>query len=298
MTKPQIGFLVSGPKGFSLLRGVHAECAVQFVSSHPVKGLRVDAYAEIKDFCATHGYPFLDRGAITASVLQRASHAFVAGWQYLIEHEHDRLVVFHDSLLPKLRGFAPTVTALIGGEPRIGVTAFRPVEEFDAGPIYAQAPIDITYPITIREAYVALADGYTRAAREVLGSIAANTLTVDAHPQRDADATYSVWRGPDDYRIDWSWTSTRIHRFVDAVGWPYGGASTTYGQDAIIVDRVEERHDLTFEDRHPGKIWRIERGVPEVICGTGVIRILSAHAPDGSPVVFARVREQLGKRSI
>jgi methionyl-tRNA formyltransferase len=298
VSKPRIGFLVSGPKGLSLLQGVHAECDVQFVSSHPVKGLQMDACAEVKAFCATHGYAFVERDAVTPEVLQRGSHAFVAGWQYLIAHEHDRLVVFHDSLLPELRGFAPTVTALICGKPQIGVTAFRPVEEFDAGPIYAQAPIAISYPITIRDAYDALSGAYTRAAREVLAGIADQSLTAQARPQRDADATYSVWRGVDDYRIDWMWSSTRIHRFVDAVGWPYEGARTTYGRDTIVIDRVDERHDLTFEDRHPGKIWRIDSGVPEVICGTGVIRILAAHTLDGAPVAFTRVREQLGKAAV
>src|SRR4051794_720094 len=132
MTRSRIAFLVSGPKGFSLLREVHRDCDVEFVSSHPVKGLQVDAYGEVKAFCEAEGYPFLDREAITVEALQRASLVFVAGWQYLIAHELERLVVFHDSLLPELRGFAPTVTALICGKPRIGVTAFRPVEAFDA----------------------------------------------------------------------------------------------------------------------------------------------------------------------
>jgi methionyl-tRNA formyltransferase len=164
MTRSRIGFLVSGPKGLSLLQGIHRECDVAFVSSHAVKGLQVDAYGDVKAFCATEGYPFIDRDQISPEALQRASHVFVAGWQYLIAHELDRLVVFHDSLLPELRGFSPTVTALICGKPRLGVTAFRPVEEFDAGPIYAQSAATVTYPMTVRQAYAALGTCYTNAA--------------------------------------------------------------------------------------------------------------------------------------
>lgn len=294
MTKPRIGFLVSGPKGLSLLKGIHTVCDVPFVSSHPVRGLKVDAYSEVKAFCAEHSYPFIDRDGVTAEALQQASHVFVAGWQYLIPHEHDRLVVFHDSLLPELRGFAPTVTALICGKSRIGVTAFRPVEEFDAGPIYAQSAMAITYPITARDAYTKLASCYADAARQVLASIAAERLYIDARPQNPHDATYSVWRGLEDYRIDWTQSAERIRRFVDAVGWPYEGARTTYGGQVIIVDEIIERPELRFEDRHPGKIWKIEDGTPDVICGTGMIRILSARTLTGERVVFSRVRETLG----
>lgn len=297
MSRPAIGFLVSGPKGLSLLAGIHQACDVQFVSSHPVRGLKVDAYQDVRAFCEAHHYTFIDRDAVSAETLQRARYVFVAGWQYLIAHEHHRLVVFHDSLLPELRGFAPTVTALIAGKSRIGVTAFRPVEAFDAGPIYAQAPIAITYPIKIRAAYAQLAHGYRDAATHVLEQIAGARLERDARAQNDADATYSAWRGPDDYRIDWSWTSDRIHRFVDAVGWPYDGARTTYGGEPIVIDDVERGDELRFEDRQPGKIWRISEGVPEVICGAGMIRILSARTATGEPVVFARVREQLGERA-
>ena len=295
MTRRRIAFLVSGPKGFSLLREVHRECEVPFVSSHPVKGLQIDAYREVKAFCQAEGYPFLDRENISAEALQRASLVFVAGWQYLIAHELERLVVFHDSLLPELRGFAPTVTALIGGKPRIGVSAFRPVEAFDAGPIYAQSSAAIRYPLKIRDAYATLAGCYADAARQVLAGVSEGRAPLNPTPQDDRQATYSVWRGPDDYLVDWRWPADRITRFVDAVGWPYAGAQTTYGGERIIVDDATESPELQFEDRHPGKIWRMDRGAPEVICGSGMIRIVSARTPEGKPVVFSRVRERLGR---
>lgn len=294
MNSPRIGFLVSGPKGFSLLQGVHQRCQVQFVSSHPVRGLHVDAYADVRKFCETHGYPFLERAALSAESLQQASHVFVAGWQFLIAHELERLVVFHDSLLPQIRGFAPTVTALITGKNRIGVTAFRPVEEFDAGPIYAQAATPVTYPITIKSAYAALAGCYEAAATEVIAHITAGDLSTTARPQDDAHATYSVWRGPEDYVIDWTGPADRIRRFVDAVGWPYEGARTTYAGVPITIDGVEILPDLHFEERHPGKIWRLHQGLPEVICGSGMVRIVAARSVTGEPVPFARVRERLG----
>ena len=294
MTRPRIGFLVSGPKGLSLLKGLQTSCEIAFVSSHPVRGLRLDAYAEVREFCRAHGCVFVERDALTASVLQQADAVFVAGWQYLIAHEHERLVVFHDSLLPEVRGFAPTVTALIAGRDRIGVSAFRPVAAFDAGPLYAQAAASVTYPLTIRDAYTKLAACYTEAGQHVLGLMARQSLLASATPQDESRATYSVWRGPDDYLIDWRWSAAKIRRFIDAVGWPYEGARTTYGGDVITVVSAHEIADLQFEERHAGKVWRIEDGCPEIICGHGMLRIDEAVTASGAPVSFTRVRERLG----
>jgi methionyl-tRNA formyltransferase len=61
------------------------------------------------------------------------------------------LVVFHDSLLPRYRGFLPTVTSLIAGDDLIGVTAFQPAEGLDTGPILAQAEFRIQMPARIDE---------------------------------------------------------------------------------------------------------------------------------------------------
>ena len=45
------------------------------------------------------------------------------GWRRLISGIEGRLIVLRDSLLPKYRGFAPTVAQLLAGESEIGVTA-------------------------------------------------------------------------------------------------------------------------------------------------------------------------------
>ena len=59
-----------------------------------------------------------------------------------IQRTRPTLLIFHDSLLPKLRGFNPTVTALIAGEIEIGVTAFSPIG--------GDAPVADFGPILVR----------------------------------------------------------------------------------------------------------------------------------------------------
>ena len=42
----------------------------------------------------------------------RTALVFLIGWQYLVSGDTTRCVVFHDSLLPALRGFAPELGSL------------------------------------------------------------------------------------------------------------------------------------------------------------------------------------------
>jgi len=146
------------------------------------------------------------------------------GWQYLIPNPSN-LVVLHDSLLPRYRGFAPTVTALIRGETSLGVTAIRAVSEVDAGPILSQHRTEVASPVSIRQAFESLASCYVACIEDVL-RIGPEGLD-NGVSQSDSDSTYSIWRDSLDYSVDWDLPAIEIHRHVLAVGYPYGGARTT-----------------------------------------------------------------------
>jgi methionyl-tRNA formyltransferase len=78
----------------------------------------------------------------------------VVSWRYMIppsvyQRPRQGTFVFHDSLLPKYRGFSPTVWAMINGEDHTGVTLFRIAEEVDAGPIVDQESVPIQPSDTI-----------------------------------------------------------------------------------------------------------------------------------------------------
>ncbi len=77
-------------------------------------------------------------------------------WRYLIPanvFQAPRLgaYVFHDSLLPQYRGFAPTVWAILNGESQTGVTLCRMAEHVDAGDIVAQQAVPIGAEETIAD---------------------------------------------------------------------------------------------------------------------------------------------------
>lgn len=291
-----VALLVAGPKGANFLRRFRGGAAVACVASYPSKGLQVDAHADIADICRAKGYRLLAREQLQPDDYAAADLVLLIGWQWLTKDVDRRFVVLHDSLLPRLRGFNPTVTALIAGDAEIGVTAFSPNGGdpmlADSGPVFGQEKISVHYPVTIRTIYEQLGAAYCRLADRVLEAAVAGTLSF---AEQDAkNATYSLWRGEDDYQIDWAMSAEQIRRFVDAVGWPYLGAKCTVQGREIRIDRVEASPDLAFVNRCPGKIWSLADGVPEVVCGSGMLRILQARETDGSSAKFASLRVRFG----
>lgn len=288
----KIGFLVAGIKGMNLLSELHRDCEVAWVGSHEVGGYDFSSLQRVRELCSENGYPFVDHVARQKVPVDRCDLVLIAGWRYLVDLDPSKLVVFHDSLLPRYRGFAPTVSALINGEKEIGVTAFRPAPEVDTGEVIEAVRLPVEYPAKVRDVYSALAKAYGEAARRVVAK--ARSGAISTVPQNEADATYCIWRDSLDYRIDWTWTSEKIRRFVDAVGWPYSGATTNYGATTVTVHDVEALPDLNFIERHPGKIWALKDGAAVVVCGRGMIRIDRATGPDGKPYRFEKVRVRLG----
>lgn len=217
---------------------------------------------------------------------------FAVGWQYLFKEVMPFSVVFHDSLLPRYRGFSPTASALINGEPEIGVTALRPVSGVDEGPIVGQASVQVQYPIKIKEALEIQAGLMIDLAAQIYQQWREGGLS--EQEQDHTRATYSLWRDDEDYLIDWSRPSSAILRMVDAVGFPYAGARTTINGETIIVDEASEVPDLTFEIRQPGKVWALVQGRPVVVCGSGLLRLDACRKSDGTPYEFKRLRVRMG----
>jgi len=289
----RIAVFAVGEKGRAFLAAILDDDRVVVVAvrSYPQSAVVDDAQAGIDLLCQAHGVP-IHRGARGDLELgPDVDLIFVVGWQYLLPPD-PRMVVFHDSLLPRLRGFAPTVTALILGDTEVGVTALRPVAELDAGPVLAQHAQTVTYPAKIRDVLHLLADSYVACAGHVISSFAAGSLEESA---QDPDAaTYSIWRGDDDYIIDWTEDADRIRRTVDALGWPYPGAHTRLEGSTLTILDVAPGPDLRFEIRQPGKVWSVADGIATVVCGSGTLILTDVRDSDGLPFRFERLRVRLG----
>lgn len=271
--KKRLTLFLMTRKGFEVLReiGRNYREVLDFVVIGRDRNVRNDYFEEIAELCRQLQIPFYER---TDKFDVASDYSMAVSWRWILNLHKSRLIVFHDSILPKYRGFNPLVSYLINGENEIGVTALFASNEYDTGEIISQARSEIAYPIKIAEAIETISRQYGILAKEIAADIL-HAREISSAAQNESEATYSLWRDEQDYRIDWNRSANEIRRFIDAVGFPYSGASTLFDGEAARILQAEELEDVRIENRQPGKIIFIRDDFPIVVCGTGLIRIES-----------------------
>lgn len=269
-----------GVKGYSVLSEIILQYGPEIIDEviigkdHAV----LDDYSDkIENICLHNNIVFYNRNQDTKNT-KKISIAI--GWRWIIDLDRvENLIVIHDSLLPRYRGFNPLVTALINGDRQIGATALFATLKYDEGEIIDKASIDITYPIKISEAMEEMSKCYTSLVINIVQMLQ-NGYVLPRRKQENIGITYSLWRDEDDYNINWNWKSEKIKRFVDAVGYPYKGAQTFVNSERIGVYDVIEYCDVVIENRLPGKIIFLEDHKPIVVCGKGLLKINEMRTSD------------------
>lgn len=249
------------------------------------KAMENDYSEEIRVLAGSAGIPCYDRKSHPPILSQ---YAIAVSWRWLIPVEKSaaRLIVLHDSILPRYRGFAPLVNQLINGEPELGVTAlFANDEGFDTGEILLQEKIRIAYPMKISEAISAVAPLYEKTILKLVSQISEGK-PLQGIPQDEKMATYSVWRDAGDYHINWNLDAERIKRTVDALGYPFSGAASFVEGRLLRILAAEVVPDVKIENRDPGKVMFMRDGKPVVICGTGLLKIMEAKWADDGTSLF------------
>lgn len=261
-----VGLYLMNEKGLAVLEAaIFDQVEIAHVTTAAAEGMLDDSHEEIARLAKAHKIPTFLHAHPPAFT---GTHSLAAGWRWMLDVPN--LVVLHDSLLPRYRGFSPLITALVNGEPQVGVTAFLAEAEPDTGPIIAQASLPVVYPTRMREVLDRLTPLYADIASDVLNELP----NLRYYAQDHAKATWSLWRDEDDYRIDWSQDDRRIQRLVDAASDPFPGAWTTAGDRVYHIDRAEIVPDRRIEDRVPGKVAYLEGGLPIVVCGRGLLRVM------------------------
>lgn len=293
-----LGLFLMTSKGFAVLKRLLQEFGKEKIAFAVVArdgGVQHDAFEETCEVARVAGIPVYAKDATNRP---NARFLLAVSWRWLIRPGcGEELVVFHDSLLPRYRGFAPLVSALINGDRVIGVTALRASDEYDRGPIIDQESIEIDYPLTISEAIHKVVPCYEKLAVDVVGKLVQGHIP--CAPQDESLATYSLWRDDDDYFVDWSWSAARIRRFVDAVGYPYKGAAVTVDGVLCRIGECVEVQDVVIANRTAGKVIFSVEGDPVVVCGRGLLRILrlTEDASGSDLLPLGRFRTRFGGKS-
>lgn len=232
-----------------------------------------DYASEIGALCQKNEIKYSISG--DASTFQ-SKYAIAIGWKKIIQFdESQQLIVFHDSILPRLRGFNPLVTALINGDEEVGVTALFASQEYDEGDIIDVEKISIKYPLKIEKAILMISECYAILGNKIISQLMTGKI-ISSQKQGDKKVTYSLWRDADDYFIDWTEDAERIMRHIDAVGFPYEGAKTSLNNETITIVNGLSLKDVKIENRSVGKVIFKNDNYPVVVCGKGLLMITEA----------------------
>lgn len=274
---------------------------LSLVSSYHDPNVSEDYGALIEACCRQEGLEFAPwtdlRPRLRETIHeQRITGVVAIGWQYLIPSDvwtqlPDRLVVFHDSLLPRYRGFSPVATGMIKGDEEFGVSVIYGGDGIDDGDIILQLGTHLGPEVYMAEAIERIGELYCDAAGTLL--LKMKSGAIKARRQDGSKATYAIWRGPEDCRIDWRKSAREIYDLIRAVSHPYPGAFSYLGGRRIRVWQSEiVPEDVRFEIRDPGKIWRLERGRPVVVCGEGLLELSEMTDDLGNSILpVTRLRE-------
>lgn len=289
-----VGFYVAGYHGYKTLeffKNNSPNCKVSFIITYQTKGILFNYLKEMEEIANTLNAEFFNlslpefQTTPARILLEGCSIIFIIGWQRMFRELLPNMVVLHDSFLPNMRGFSPTVSSLIQGKTYLGASLIKPVlHEPDAGPIYMQLQQSVHYPLKIIDAYDIVAEMYISLIlyflKKPFNKFEEKTFT---------RITYSMWRDGLDYFINWKWPANKIVRFIDAVSYPYLGARSSFSwysgtlvnnmprKFSIVIYAAEVISDnIVIEDHedHTGKVFSLsENNEPTIVCGQGLIKL-------------------------
>jgi methionyl-tRNA formyltransferase len=189
----------------------------------------------------------------------------------------------HASLLPRWRGAAPIQRALLAGDPVSGVTIMRMEAGLDTGPMLLSRSIEIEARDNAKSLHDKLAALGALLIEESLQALICGPLAEVAQPLEGV--TYAAKIDKSEAPIRWERHAAQISRQVRAFN-PVPVAETRFDGKQLRIWEAEpvaapSRSDL---DRPPGSVLTATAEGIDVLCGSGVLRILKLQLAGRKPL--------------
>jgi len=246
-------------------------------------------FQDLQCFGEQHRIPVtVTRGSADLHAAVRASEpelAIVCGWYSMIPADtraaaRRGFIGVHNSLLPRYRGAAPLVWAMLHGEREVGLSMYTLTGGMDDGDIWAQTATPVGPDDYIGEVLGRLED----ACDKMIGDVYPRILNDDIKPvpQDASKATYGTLRSRDHGRIQWHEPAERIYRWIRAQSKPYPGAFTSCEGRRLTIWQVHP-----FASRYygrPGEVVRGPSGEIMIICGDDRALVVDAMQFEDGPI--------------
>ncbi|CAN6134381.1 Fmt Methionyl-tRNA formyltransferase [Methylophilaceae bacterium] len=276
-----------GEKGFVVVKALSSLICINSITCVVGRDEAVvdDWSARLIEFCERNKIEYVFRNEIANDDKDYDLYLAV-GWRWIISDvPKEKLIIFHDSLLPKYRGFSPLVNALLNKDKETGVTALMASFDYDTGNIILQRKINLNYPTSIQNEIRRISIIYGDLAVELITKYDNGTLCKKGHRQPENEASYSLWLNDEDYRINWDKDAKEILHFMSCLGWPYKGASAILNGNEVRIVKAEYRPDVAIENRSVGKTIFVENGLPVVVCGKGLLLLQDVQDQNGNSIL-------------
>lgn len=192
----------------------------------------------------------------------------------------------HASLLPRWRGAAPIQRALLAGDATTGVTIMRMEAGLDTGPMLNSRSTDIGPTDTAKTLHDRLANMGAQLIDESLHAMSSGLVREVAQPAEGV--TYAAKIDKSEALIQWQQSAEHIHRQVRAFNpWPVAQTQLKEQQlrvwdaEAIAAPRLDR-------ESIPGTVLSATHEGIDVVCGTGILRILRLQLAGRKPLAAAQ----------
>ena len=188
----------------------------------------------------------------------------------------------HASLLPRWRGAAPIQRALLAGDPVTGVTIMRMEAGLDTGPMLLSRAITIDSRDNAKSLHDKLAALGAQLIEESLQALRSGSVPEVAQPLDGI--TYAAKIDKAEASIQWGRHAEEISRQVRAFcPWPM--AETCFAGKQL---RIWEAEPIEAPEMGglmpPGSVLTATHEGIDVVCGTGVLRILKLQLAGRKPL--------------
>ena len=191
----------------------------------------------------------------------------------------------HASLLPRWRGAAPIQRALLAGDSATGVTIMRMEAGLDTGPMLASSRIGIEPNDTAKTLHDRLAPLGAQLMAETLEALHLGRAREAAQPA--TGVTYASKIDKAEAQIQWQRSAAEISRQVRAFN-PWPMAETRLNGEQLRIWAAEAIESPSLQgSANPGSVLTAAPEGIDVVCGSGILRILNLQLAGRKPLPAA-----------
>lgn len=194
--------------------------------------------------------------------------AIVVGWYWMISKKvlnkkNTLYLGLHNSLLPKYRGGAPLIWAILNREEQTGVSLFEINDKMDEGNVWGQEVIRLKKEDYISDVLEKLHKASKNLFSKVYSGILSSNITPT--PQSHEMATYGGLRFPEDSQINWNEDAEKVYDLIRSVSHPYPGAYTIWNKKKLYIWKATPLNNVYYGI--PGQVLEVLNNKVLISCG-------------------------------